>query len=108
MGLALVQFGVAHLGFAGWTRRLLCLDRQGVSILGEFLGLVVLQVEATGHFATRVAFLFFRPNLEISATGTHAGSFRAHKGSLVERTAIQVAVALALRTRWALEVEICR
>lgn len=96
MDLAKVQFSVTHLGFTGRTRR--------VGVLGEFLSLMVLQTQALCHFATLITLITFRPNLGISAAVTLIGPLCAHKGFLVDWTAIQVAIAFCLRTGWTLEV----
>ena len=54
MNGALVELPITYLGLAGRAIGF----RQRVAVLGESFGLLVLQVKAVGHFATRIALVF--------------------------------------------------
>ena len=98
-----VELSVTHLGFTGGTRGRLLVE--GVPIVGQFLGLVVLEAKTIGHFAANVALVVIGgPNRKVSAAGPLTGTLRAHKGALVKRTAIQIAHAFCLGTRRAVQV----
>ena len=97
-----VQLAVTHFGFA----RGACRFGQGVTILGKFFCLVVLQSNALGHFATRTTFFRFQPKLGITRAATLICSFCAYKSIFINRAAIEVAIAFLFRTWWAMETYI--
>mmetsp|Transcript_2937 Transcript_2937/g.6939 ORF Transcript_2937/g.6939 Transcript_2937/m.6939 type:complete len:299 (-) Transcript_2937:2538-3434(-) len=96
---AQVQLSVAHLGLAGRARLL----SQGIPVLCKFLGLVVLEAKAIGHFAAPMTQMIVScPEHGITAAATLVSTLCAHKCPLVDGTAIEIAVAFVLCTGWAL------